>query len=253
MTYARNPNRLPTLKLTEDEWIALAMSAVLDIGEQPIRDVAMDVLGGERYDRLFNKKLSTPTTKEENHALIRGIFPHIPGRDRSAKELYIIELGRRVFKNDDRFLDVLAFVRNRVAEFEGAGGTIEDFPEPELHIVDQISTWYGGVRMAGATLDLKYELAVSHDGRNWSEMPDSWREGYGMLFPAICAAAYQREDGVWVGGKYEWLPRPPRIRAWKNISNHYGGWEPPRPGTSMLVWAYTSNGHRVSNTVKCIY
>jgi hypothetical protein len=243
---------IPTVKLTEDEWLALAMAVVLDIGEQPVRDVLMDVLGGERYDRLVLQKQSTRTTKEENHALIRGIYPHIPGKDRTAKERYLIELGRRIFKSDARFAEVLAYINHRVAAFEDAGGTIEHFPQP-THIVDQIAIWYGGVRMAGASIDYDYQLTVSPDGRNWSQMPASWRDGSGMLFPAICAACYQRPDGIWVGGKYEWLPRPPRTRGWSNITNQYNGWQPPRPGTEMRVWAYTSIGHRVSNAVKCIY
>lgn len=246
---------IPTVKLTEQEWIALVMAVILDIGEQPVRDVVMDVLGGERFDRLVNQKQSTPTTKQENHAIIQGLYPLIPGKDRTAKELWIIELGRRVFLDDERFLEVLAYVKNRVASFEDAGGTIEYFPEPPQvqHVVDLIGVWHGGVRMAGASLDPEYELVVSPDGRSWSLMPDSWRDGSGMLFPAICAAAYQKADGVWVGGKYEWLPKPPRTRSWANISNEYGGWVPPAKGTKMLVWAYTSIGHRVSNTVECTF
>ena len=258
MTYARNPDRLPTLKLTEDEWIALAMAAVLDIGEQPIRDVAMDVLGGERYDRLFNQKLSTPTTKQENHALIRGIFPHIPGKDRLAKEVYIIELGRRVFKDDQRFLDVLAFVKDRVSEFESAGGTIEDFPEPDAHVVQLIGRWYGGVNMSGATVDPDYVLTVTPGGRDWSEAPASWRSGHagpggGHDAVAVCAMAYQRDDGTWVGGKYEWHVRPARRRSLDNIRNEYGGWVAPRSGTPVLFWAHTADGNRVSNTVEGVW
>jgi hypothetical protein len=245
---------LPTVKLSDAEWLALAVAAVKDIGEQPIRDVMMDVLGGDRYDRLVNQKLSTPTTKPENHALIRGIYPHIPGKQRAEKERYLIDLGRRVFQDDARFMQVLAYVNHRVAAFEDAGGTVAYFPDPK-HIVDEIGVWYGGVRMAGASLDPDYDLTVSPDGRNWSTMPDSWQDGSGMLFPAICAAAHQRADGIWVGGKYEWLPRKVNAhpRGWGNIRNEYGGWVPPARGTEMLVWAYTSIGHRVSNTVKCIF
>ena len=128
MAYKRNIDRLPTLKLTEDEWIALAMAAVLDIGEQPIRDVALDVLGPHRYRRLFIEKQSTRTTKRENQLLIQGIYPYIPGGNRKSKEIYLIELGRRVFNDDTRFLDVLAFIRDRVKEYEAAGGTIELYP-----------------------------------------------------------------------------------------------------------------------------
>jgi len=239
---------IPTVKLTEDEWVALAVAVVVDIGVQSVKDVLMDVLGGDRYTSLVVRKQSTPTTNDENHAIIRGLYPYIPGEDRTAKELYLIDLGRSVFNDDARFSEVLAYVKNRVTQFEDAGGTIEHFPVPK-HIVDEIAMWYGGVNMSGAELDPNYQLTVSPDGRNWSTMPDDWRNGRGMLFPAICAAAYQRTDGLWVGGKYDWLPNPPRTRSWDNIENRYNGWIPPARGTEVLLWAYTTHGHRVSNTV----
>jgi len=258
MPYARDPNRIPTLKLTEDEWLTLAMAAVIDIGEQPIRDVAMDVLGGERYDRLFNQRLSTRTTKEENHAFIRGIYPHIPGKTRAAKEEYIIGLGMRTFKSTERFEEVLAYVRHRVGEFEQAGGTIEDFPAPDAHIVELIGVWYGP-KMAGAIVDTEYQLRVTPAGRDWSEPPASWRTdmhgrvGGGHDAVATCCCAYQREDGVWVGGKFEWLTRPFRQRSLNNIRNEYNGWRAPKSGTPLVYWAHTVDGNRVSTTATGVW
>jgi hypothetical protein len=246
-------SRIPTLKLTQAEWLALALAVVKDIGEQPVRDVMMEVLGGERYNRLVVEKQSTRTTKAENHAMIRGIYPFIPGKTRAEKEAYLIALGAKVFKDKARFADVLAYVKSRVTEHEDAGGTIDELPPKDAHIVDLVSQWFGGVRMSGATLDPAYVLTVSRDGRSWSAMPSDWTASSGMLLEAICAAAYQRPDGTWVGGKYEWLPKPPRTRGWGNIRNGYGGWVPPPPGTEMLVWAYTAVGHRVSNVCKCVW
>lgn len=123
----------------------------------------------------------------------------------------------------------------------------------EDHVVTRITTWYGGEDMHRATIDPDYRLTVTPDGLDWSSPPMHWNEAGRMLFPAICAAAYQLPNGTWVGGKYEWLPRPPRRRGWGNIHNRYGGWVAPRSGTRMLVWAYNSNIGRVSNTVEVTF
>ena len=106
------------------------MAAVLDIGEQQIRDVVRQALGDTRYNRLVVEKKSTRTTKQENHAMVRGIYPFLPGANRAEKEQYLIDLGRKVFTDDKRFIAVLEYVKSRVSEHEDAGGTIEDFPPP---------------------------------------------------------------------------------------------------------------------------
>jgi len=139
-----------------------------------------------------------------------------------------------------------------VSEYIGGGEfVVPEDPEPEPmsnHPISKISKWYGGVNMSGATLDPDYKLTVSDDGKHWSEMPDDWHKDQ-----TICAMAYQRGDGTWAGGKYEWLPKPPRPRGYGNIESGYNGWIAPEPGTQVLLFAYTADGHRVSNPVQVIY
>ncbi len=123
------------------------------------------------------------------------------------------------------------------------------------HPARWVTQWWGGVNMSQSRVDPDYRLTVSADGRQWSGAPASWisgRAGPGSGHDAVgcCAAAYQRADGSWAGGKYEWHVRPPRPRDWKNIRNGYGGWVAPPSGTPIWVWVHTADGNRVSTAVQ---
>jgi hypothetical protein len=133
-----------------------------------------------------------------------------------------------------------------------------DKPDTGPHPAHKISIWYGGVNMSQSRIDTDYALTVSADGRNWSEAPASWRSGHagpGSGHDAIgcCSMAYQRPDGAWVGGKYEWLTRPVRPRNYSNIRNGYNGWVEPPKGTKVFLWVHTADGNRVSTAVETIY
>jgi hypothetical protein len=135
----------------------------------------------------------------------------------------------------------------------GGTGSVPSIPAaaiPSLAVV------FGGTAGQSAEYDPRYILAVSPDGRDWSPMPDDWQTAPG-LYPGICCAAYQRPDGSWVGGKFEWLPRPPRPRNWGNIANGYTGggnaWVPPASGTPMILWVVEGNGRRRSSFAHAFY
>lgn len=128
-----------------------------------------------------------------------------------------------------------------------------DKPDTQPHpIAGKVSKWHGE-NYSGAVIDPNYQLTVSSDGRNWSAMPSDWTDGGNMLFPAICVMVWKRPDGSYAGGKYEWLPNPPRPRDWKNIHNGYSGWEAPPSGTVVQVFAFTHKGGRASNPVEVIF
>jgi hypothetical protein len=109
--------------------------------------------------------------------------------------------------------------------------------EPALNIVEL----WGGVRLPDR-VDPRYVLTVSEDGRNWSAAPDDWPMW--LHGPAVCMAFYERAPGQWVGGKYDWLPRPPRPRDWNNVRSGYSGWVAPPSGTQMKMFAVSSDGRR---------
>ena len=159
-----------------------------------------------------------------------------------------------------------AAVSNRVSELiqeylpkiKGDPGPEPEVPASDDHVARRITRWFAGVDMSTASIDPTYTLAVSPDGRDWSDAPASWPAGKagpgaGSDATAMCCAAYQDAAGNWIGGKYEWHVRPPRPRDWGNIRAGYGGWVAPPPGTELIVWAYTADGNRISTEARVIY
>jgi len=130
-------------------------------------------------------------------------------------------------------------------------------PEGTLHIVKRMGRWYGP-NLSSASTDDRFILTVSRDGRDWSAAPSDWRSGAaGAGCPSDCnvmvCAAYQRPDGSWVGGKYDWNRPKPSPRSYENIAAGYNGWQAPAPGTEIIVWCYTADGNRVSREARAVY
>ena len=120
---------LPTVKLSLAEWTSLITALVLEIGEDAARAVMVEALGEERASKLIVERSGEALSKKDNHAIVRALYPRIPGSTRTQKEDWLIEKGRAAFGNDDRFLEVLAFVRDRVEAFEAAGGSLDTYVE----------------------------------------------------------------------------------------------------------------------------
>ena len=131
---------------------------------------------------------------------------------------------------------------------DGPPAPTPTYPE---HITRQVATWWGGVKMAGATVDARYALSVSADGRVWSAAPGDWPIKDGDLQTIVCAA-YER-GGKWCGGKFDWNRVRPSPRDWKNIESGYNGWIAPPNGTTLRVWAASIDGKRVSTEATCRY
>lgn len=136
--YLLDPNRPPTVKLSRDEWVNLFTTAVIEIGEEPIREAVRLALGPERADKLIDDKEGPALSKRDNHAVIRAVYPLIPGKiesdptkaTREDKIEWIIDKAAPCFIDENRFFEVVSYVRHRVEEFEAAGGTIEHYPDP---------------------------------------------------------------------------------------------------------------------------
>ena len=170
-------------------------------------------------------------------------------------------------QNQERqaFLDVIAAREENeasilaLAEKYYPGGEWNLPTKPEVpnveatpHIVTKIDTWYGGEDLSGATVDPRFKLTVSSDGRTWSPAPSDWPMKDGELNVMVCAV-YQTETGHWVGGKYEWNRPSPSPRSWSNIEEGYEGWIAPEVGTEMIVWAASVDGKRVSTEATATY
>ena len=128
MTYKRDPNRPPTIKLTRAEWTNIITAIVLEIGEGNAKTVLINALGEERANLLIEKREGPRITKPDTHRIVQELYPFIPGETRTEKENWLIQFGRNSFGNDERFMEVLAYIRHRVGEFEAAGGTLDQFP-----------------------------------------------------------------------------------------------------------------------------
>ena len=128
--YILDPNRPPTVKLSRDEWVNLVTTAVMEIGEEPIREAVRLALGPERADKLIEDKEGPRLSKRDNHAIIRAVYPLIPGDTRQDKIDWLIDKAAPCFIDENRFFEVLSYVRHRVEEFEAAGGSIDHYPDP---------------------------------------------------------------------------------------------------------------------------
>lgn len=281
--YQTFENRLPTVKLTTPErtnlW-SLALKLIddptNDIDYQLLRDVVAKALGPDRADeylaRLRGVELPNfrDISRRENVLLLASIYPHIPGDDEEAKMDWVVREVRPAFTPERWDNEIVPYLLERIAEYRAAGGTLDRYPEviePDPaddadHVVRVIVQWFGGVDMSGASVDEDYDLVVSADGAIWSRPPSSWPVGNagpggGEDAVATCCAAYQREDGSWVGGKYDWLTADLRRRSFENIRDGYPGgtnaWVAPRSGTKVLLWAHTASGHRVSKMAEVIW
>ena len=130
-------------------------------------------------------------------------------------------------------------------------------PGAVTHIVKRITKWYGP-NLSNAVVDDRFVLEVRNNGRDWSPAPSDWPSGRaGAGCPGDCnvmvCAAYQRPDGSWVGGKYDWNRPKPSPRDWANVQAGYNGWQAPPAGTMMIVWCYTADGNRVSREATTTY
>ena len=130
MSYPKHPDRPATVKLSVAEWTSIVLAVVQDIGRDKSEFILANAIGEERTKALINRE-GVRITKDDTRQIVAHLYPHIPGLTRHEKKQYVIDRGREVFADDDRFLEVLAFVRQRIEEYEDAGGTINEYPEPD--------------------------------------------------------------------------------------------------------------------------
>lgn len=128
--YQKDPNRPATLKLTRDEWINVTMAALELLGEEPLRLALQAAVGTERADKLIVDKEGPRFSKRDNHALVREVYKLIPGATRLDKIDRAIAEAAPCFATEERLLEVVQFCRQRVEEFEAAGGSLDVFPDP---------------------------------------------------------------------------------------------------------------------------
>ncbi len=85
---------------------------------------------------------------------------------------------------------------------------------------------YGGFNGSKAQEDSRCRISslkVTSSGCSlkWeSNIPSDWKRDKGLV---VCAVFY-RDNGKWVGGKFDWIDESRKTRDFKNIEGGYNGW-----------------------------
>ncbi len=96
-----------------------------------------------------------------------------------------------------------------------------------------------GLRVSGRNLSFRYNTNLSA----WGYSTDAVG-GYACLF-------VQKEDGSWVGGKFDWISSSRSSRGLENVFGGYGGWNlkgVPNPCPAAFV-ILDANKKRRSNVI----
>lgn len=133
--------------------------------------------------------------------------------------------------------------RYKIEKREAKPDDAQPTPQANVMAIPRVDVWHGG-DLSGAQPDARCVLTLSDGGRTWSAYPDDWQGG---LFPARCVVAYP-EGGQTHAGYYDWLPRPPRRRDFKNFAGNQNGIRPPA-GVPLTFWLVEGNGRRRSANV----
>lgn len=256
--YARNPNRLPTVKPTREEWVNLVTIVVTDIGETNAVAIMVAALGEARAKRLIDDKQGPALTRRDNHAIIRALYPYIPPVDgsREAKIDWAIAKGRAAFASDERFSEVLAYVLDRVKEFEDAGGSIDKYPDPpqtdpvivpENDIDLSAAEWIGPSGRLAATVETLADLRIDAEKIYYRLSPGTelWQPYSDDCNQYACF--FVERDGKFKGGKFEWSSYSRNWRHTKNIKTGYADGLVPVSGETVWFCFISLDGSKRTN------
>lgn len=261
--YPYRENRLPTVRLERHEWANIVAIGRTEIGDEPLKAAFRAALGDERANRYIEDQEGEPFTKQDTHALVRELYPLIPGAvepnpplaTREDKTDWIIAQARRCFVNveggvavpdDARIAEVIHYALDRVEEFELAGGTLEKFPDPppvpESDIPEgttwlhhDVSSW-----PVTATLDASIsgdKLILSYDkAKTWPATATTAGDGLNAN-PWV----FVELDGRWYAATFEWLRFGQTSKPLYTVAGDHvkvsplsGDWR-PSPGQRMGV------------------
>ncbi len=119
------------LKLTLTEGTNLVMALIAAIGADPIQAALTEALGSERALILVRDHKNPGLTRKDHHAIIKALYPRIPGASRDDKITWIITNARASFESQARLDEVVAYVLAKLATYEAGGGTLDNFVDPK--------------------------------------------------------------------------------------------------------------------------
>ena len=263
--------RPATVKLTRDEWTGLIMAVVAQVGIAPARSAVEAAIGPDRAAALLDRKEATQISKADTIKLVRAWWPIIPGGDREAKIQWLLATGRQVFVDDDRFAEVVGYVRHRVEEHETANGEFDPTapiapppapaPEPPgpMQYADEIPL--SGVKFVGHDIrdwPAVYDLDVSVAGGKVTmrqaltkELPGKDALGNGTPLSGN-AWVIANVGGGWHAATWEWFKVGQTVKNAKAVAGDHvkkapfpALWRPARGETIYLaVSGLARNRHR---------
>ena len=250
-------SRPDTVKLERHEWVNLVTAVVTKIGKGTAKGILRNALGEERANLLIEHQEGPRLSKDDNRAIIEELYPHIPVESRAAKKLWVLNIGKEVFGDTERFSEILDYVEHRVTEHEEAGGTIDHMPptpdaEDEAFFRDL--NWLRNDpsgRDAKVTRDL--QLRNLSASQVVVDLPDisGWPDGpWGADTKAIMCAAVER-DGAWYGGKFEHVRPGQGERGLGNIGGYLK--ISPKRGEPVRFWLLSYDGRQATNVVEDVW
>lgn len=120
---------LPTVKLTVEEWTALAIEASKTIPMDDIRTAFIAAFGEERGLGYFVQHDGDAWTQRDTWAFVKAIAPHIPGDTEDIQIDWLMDHAAPCFATSARFAEVVAFVKDRVLSFKASGGSLDAYVE----------------------------------------------------------------------------------------------------------------------------
>lgn len=136
--YQRLDERLPTLRLSDAEILALQTTAlrILDSGElrwNHLEDALVEVFGPDAIPGLIaalrNRTPVAAWSRRDTVRLIAALYPYIPGETEGKKAAWVVDQAQPCFDADRWDAEIFPFVLQRIEEYRAAGGTLDRWPD----------------------------------------------------------------------------------------------------------------------------
>ena len=269
--YAKFEERLPTVKTTPAERLALHSTALRIIDDpnnkitaERVREAAESVFGAERAESYLTilRGDDVPNyhpSRREFVRLIGALYPYVPGETEEEKSDYIIREARPCFSAERWDNEVFPYIMERVAEYKAAGGTLDRWPDvvaEEGHNMDeeffQSLDWLRS-DPAGANAKVTktlHEVNIVSESRMTMRADDlsDW-PAQGDAHGVICMAIFTG-DG-WEGGKFDHVRADTRERDFKNVGDYLK--LKPVSGEPVRLWLLSYDGRQATNVVEGIW
>lgn len=243
--------RLPTLKLTPDEYKKLAEVVEADIGSERLANLLGQMFAPSDILKMIRREAPVKEiTKKDTAILVRGLADLHEG-DREADIAWAISVAQRTFATEARAVEVINFATQRIQQFEDAeaAGVVK---EP-IDLLKVVQTGKNPV---------DYSRMVMEDVLDFANL-----EGGGVRSRATLSSAYWggndskmgglgRYHCFWMdgnqlfGGHFDWVRKGGQpFKTTEKIASGYLGKVPPA-GSTMYFCMISNDGKRRTDVVE---